>query len=111
MPRRTFNPFTFAGDLMIANMQVSAVLWQRLSSRQSEAERSRMISEKIAAASSGVIEAQKAALRMWCDIASGKATWSRSVSAPSQLSEAAITPGLRTLKANAKRLGKQKKRR
>ena len=72
MPRRRFNPVTFVGDLIIANMQMSTVLWHRLASSQSEAERSRMITENVAAASSGVFEAQKARLGLSRDIALGK---------------------------------------
>ena len=107
MSQRRFDPWAFAGDLMIANMQIGAVLWQRLSSPQSESEKSRMLSEKIAAASSGVFEAQKAALRISRDVALGKMPIHRSASVPSELAAAAATPALKTLKANAKRLGKR----
>ena len=107
MSQRRFDPWSFAGDLMIANMQFGAVLWERLSSQQSEAEKSRMVSEKIAAASSGVFEAQKAALRISRDVALGKMPIGRAASVPSELAAAAVKPALKTLKANAKRLGKR----
>jgi len=108
MPRRLFNPVTFVGDLMIANMQMSTVLWHRLSSPQSEAERSRMITEKVAAASSGVFEAQKASLGLSRDIALGK---SPATGAALELAEAGMKPALKTMKANAKRLSKPRKKR
>lgn len=108
MPRRRFNPVTFVGDLMIANMQLGTVLWHRLASPQSEAERSRMITEKVAAASSGAFEAQKAALRMSCDLALGKLP---ATGTGLEVAEAAMKPALKTMKANAKRLSKPRKKR
>ena len=109
MPRRRFNPVTFLGDLMIANMQLSTVLWHRLSSLQSETERSRMMTEKVAAASSGAFEMQKAGLRLSRDIALGKLPATGAACMPSELAEAAVKPALKTLKANAKRLSKPRK--
>jgi hypothetical protein len=110
MGQRRFNPWTFAGDLMVANMQIGAVLWHRLSSPQSGAEKSRMVAEKIAAASSGVFEAQKAALRLSRDMTLGKVSRSRAANAAAELGAAASKPGMKTLKANAKRLGKRSSR-
>lgn len=102
-----FNPWIFAGDLVVANMQMSAVLWHRLASPQSGAEKARMINEKIAAASSGVFEAQKAALRLSRDVTFGKVSPERAAHAVAELGAAASKPGLKTVKANAKRLGKR----
>ena len=110
MGQHRFNPWIFAGDLVVANMQVGAVFWHRLSSPQSGAEKARMVNEKIAAASSGVFEAQKAALRLSRDVTLGKVSAGRSASACAELGAAALKPGLKTLKANAKRLSKRSPR-
>ena len=110
MGQRRFNPWTFAGDLVVANMQIGAVLWHRLSQPQSGAEKSRMVTEKTAAASSGAVEAQKAALRLSRDIALGKVSPGRAASGAAEIGAAASKPGRKTLKANAKRLGKSGRR-
>ncbi|HWV52661.1 hypothetical protein [Pseudorhodoplanes sp.] len=102
-----FNPWIFAGDLVVANMQIGAVLWHRLAAPQTSVERARMISEKVAAASSGVFETQKAALRLSRDISLGKVSATRMACAPAELGAAASKPALKTVKANAKRLGKR----
>jgi hypothetical protein len=110
MGRRHFNPWIFAGDLFAANMQVATVLWHRLSSPQSDAEKARMISEKIAATSSGAFEVQKAALRLSRDAARGKVSPGRSAHAAAELGAAASRPALKTVRANAKRLRKRSRR-
>ena len=110
MGQHRFNPWIFAGDLVVANMQIGAVLWHRLSSPQSAAEKSRMIREKVAAASNGVFEAQKAALRLSRDVTLGKVSAGRSASACAELGAAALKPARKTLKANARRLSKRRAR-
>ncbi|MFN3350593.1 hypothetical protein [Pseudorhodoplanes sp.] len=110
MGRQLFNPWIFAGDLMVANMQIGAVLWHRLAAPQSGAERARMVNEKVAAASSGVFEAQKAALRLSRDAALGTMSPARAALAAAELGEAATKPARKTLKANARRLGKRSPR-
>jgi hypothetical protein len=110
MGHHRFNPWIFAGDLVVANMQIGAVLWHRLSSPQSGAEKSRMINEKIAAASSGVFEAQKAALRLSRDVTLGKVSPERVAHAAAELGAAASKPALKAVKANAKRLSKRSPR-
>lgn len=110
MGRRRFNPWMFAGDLFVANMQIGAVLWHRLSSPQSDAEKARMISEKIAAASSGAFAAQKAAMRLSRDVALGKVSPGRAAHVAAELGAAASRPALKTVKANAKRLRKRGRR-
>ncbi|MDT3684548.1 MAG: hypothetical protein RO009_05845 [Pseudorhodoplanes sp.] len=110
MGRRHFNPWIFAGDLFVANMHATAVLWHRLSSPQGDAEKARMISEKIAAASSGAFEMQKAALRLSRDAALGKVSPGRAAHVAAELGAAASRPALKTVRANAKRLRKRSKR-
>lgn len=110
MGQPRFNPWFFAGDLVVANMQAGAVLWHRLSSPQGGAEKARMINEKVAAASSGAFEAQKAALRLSRDVSLGKVSPERAASAAAEIGAAASKPALKTMKANAKRLGKRSPR-
>lgn len=110
MGQQRFNPWLFAGDLMVANMQIGAVLWHRLASPQGGAEKVRMINEKVAAASSGVFEAQKAALRLSRDVALGKVSTERAAHAAAELGAAAAKPALKTVRANAKRLSKRSPR-
>jgi hypothetical protein len=86
------------------------VLWHRLASPQSRAEKSRMFGEKVAAASSGAFEAQKAALRLSRDVALGKVSSDRAACAAAELGAAAAKPALKTVKANAKRLRKRSPR-
>lgn len=102
-----FNPWTFAGDLMVANMQASAVLWHRLSAPQGDAEKARMINEKIAAASSGIFESQKAMLRLSRDVALRRLSAGRAACATAEIGAAAAKPALKTVKANARRLRKR----
>jgi hypothetical protein len=93
MGHHRFNPWIFAGDLVVANMQIGAVL-----------------NEKIAAASSGVFEAQKAALRLSRDVTLGKVSPERVAHAAAELGAAASKPALKAVKANAKRLSKRSPR-
>ena len=110
MGQPRFNPWIFAGDLVVANMQIGAVLWHRLASPQSGAEKARMINEKVAAASSGAFAAQKATLRLSRDVALGKVSGERAAAAAAELGAAAAKPALKTVKANAKRLRKRSPR-
>jgi hypothetical protein len=110
MGRQTFNPWVFAGDLLVANMQAGAVLWHRLARPQGGAEKARMINEKIAAASSGVFEAQKAMLRLSRDVALRRMPAARAACAAAEVGAAAAKPALKTVKANAKRLRKRSAR-
>jgi hypothetical protein len=103
-----FSPWTFAGDLVIANMQIGTVLWYRLGTPSSEAERSRMVVEKMTAVWNGAFEAQKAALRLACDVTLGKMSIGRAAVIPVELGAAATKPAPKALKASAKPLAKRK---
>jgi hypothetical protein len=80
MGQPRFNPWIFAGDLVVANMQAGAVLWHRFASPQGGAATARMINETIAAATAA------------------------------EPGTAAATPAPKTVKANAKRLRKRSPR-
>lgn len=103
-----FSPWSLAGDLVVANMQIGVVLWYRLGTPSSEAERSRMVVEKITAAWSGAFEAQKTALRLARDVTLGKMSIGRAAVSPVELATTASKPALKTLKANTSRLTKRK---
>ena len=74
-----------------------------MTSRDS-AELNRMVSEKVAAATSGTVAAQTETMR----IASRALTGKKTPHAATAVVAAALKPALRTVKANAKRLGKKR---
>ena len=69
------------------------------------AELNRMVSEKVAAATSGAVAAQTETMR----IASRALTGKKTSHAATAVVAAALKPALRTVKANAKRLGKKRR--
>ena len=69
------------------------------------AELNRMVSEKVAAATSGTVAAQTETMR----IASRALTGKKTSHAATAVVAAALKPALRTVKANAKRLGKKRR--
>jgi hypothetical protein len=108
------SPVQLAADLSAAVLDTSITLWWRwpiflaagMASRDS-VELNRMVSEKVAAATSGAIAAQTETMR----IASRAVTGKKTRHAATAVVAAALKPALRTVKANAKRLGKKRKSR
>ena len=106
-------PFQLAADLGAAVLDTSITLWWRwpiliaagMTSRDS-AELNRMVSEKVAAATSGAVAAQTETMRITAMALTGKTT----PHAATAVLAAALKPALRTVKANAKRLGKKRGR-
>jgi len=104
-------PFQLAIDLGAAVIDTSITLWWRwpilmaaaMPSRDS-AELNRMVSEKTAAATSGMVAAQAEAMR----IAAAAVTGKKTPHAATAVAAAALKPALRTVKANAKRLRKKR---
>jgi len=104
-------PLQLASDLGAAILDTSITLWWRwpillaagMTSRNN-AELNRMVSEKAAAAASGAIAAQTETMK----IASRALTGKRTPHATTAVVAAALKPALRTVKANAKRLGKKR---
>ena len=104
-------PLQLAADLSAAVLDTSITLWWRwpiliaagMTSRDS-AEFNRMVSEKVAAATSGTVAAQTEIMR----IASRTLTGKKTPHAATAVVGAALKPSLRTVKANAKRLGKKR---
>ena len=70
-----------------------------------QCELNRMVSEKVAAATSGTVAAQTEIMR----IASRALTGKKTPHAATAVVGAALRPSLRTVKANAKRLGKKRR--
>ena len=109
---RRHTPLQLAADLGAAVLDTSITLWWRwpiliaagMTSRDS-AELNRMVSEKVAAATSGTIAAQTETMR----IASRAFTGQKTPHASTAVVSAALKPALRTVKANAKRLGKKRR--
>jgi hypothetical protein len=109
---RRHTPHQLAADLGAALIDTSITLWWRwpilmaagLSSRDG-AELNRMVSEKAAAATAGIVAAQTEAMRIAANALIGKKT----PHASTAVAAAALKPALRTVKANAKRLRKRRR--
>ena len=104
-------PFQLAADLAAAVLDTSITLWWRwpillaagMPSRDT-AELNRMVSEKVTAATSGMVAAQTETMRIAARALTGKKT----PHASTAVAAAALKPALRTVKANAKRLRKKR---
>ena len=105
-------PLQLAVDLGAAVLDTSITLWWRwpillaagMTSRDG-AELNRMVSEKVAAATSGAVAAQTETMRITSRALTGKKTSHPATAVVA----AALKPALRTVKANAKRLGKKRR--
>ena len=104
-------PLQLAADLGAAVLDTSITLWWRWPillaagmTRRDNAELSRMVSEKVAAATAGAIAAQTETMRITAKALTGKKT----PHACTAVVAAALKPALRTVKANAKRLRKKR---
>ena len=100
-----------AADLGAAALDTSITLWWRWPillaagmTRRDNAELTRMVSEKVSAATAGTIAAQTETMRIAARALRGKNT----PHASTAVVAAALKPALRTVKANAKRLGKKR---
>ena len=104
-------PSQLAVELGAAVLDTSITLWWRwpillaagLPSRDS-AELNRMVSEKVAAATSGMVAAHTETMRIAARALAGKNT----PHAPTAIAAAALKPTFRTVKGNAKRLRKKR---
>ena len=110
MARRP-HPLRLAADLNAAILDTGITLWWRLPilmaaamSTRDTAELTRMVSEKGAAAAAGMIAAQDEAMRITMATLLGKQT----PYAGTAIAAAALRPGLRTVKANARRLRRKR---
>ena len=105
-------PLQLASELGAAVLDTSITLWWRWpillaagTASRDGAELERMVSEKVAAARAGTIAAQTETMR----IASRALTGKKTPHAAAAVVAAALKPALRTVKANAKRLGKKRR--
>jgi hypothetical protein len=107
-------PLQLAVDLGAAVFDTSITMWWRWPilltagmTPRNGAELNRMVSEKVAAATSGTAAAQAETIRIASRAVRGKKT----PHAATAVVTAALKPALRTVKANAKRLGKKRRSR
>ena len=108
---RRHTPLRLAADLNAAMLDTGITLWWRwpilmaagLPTRNA-AELNRMVTEKAAAAVAGTIAAQNEAMRIALAAVLGRQT----PHAATAVVAAALRPGLRTVKANAKRLRRKR---
>lgn len=107
MSQYRFNPWLFAGDLVVANMQAGVGFWHRLSSTQGDAARSRA-AERVAARASGGFEARQAALHPSPDLAPDEMPAERPAGASAEPGAAGPKP--ESVKGSAKRGGKRRPR-
>jgi hypothetical protein len=75
---------------------------------QDAAELDRMVREKVAATSQGILEAQAEVFRIATQAVSGKLKLSDACHAPLAVARASLQPALHTVKANSRRLGKRR---
>jgi hypothetical protein len=107
-------PFSLAAGLGVAALHAGITLWYRLPilmaagamKPQDVAELNRMVSEKVAATTLGMIEGQKEVMRISAAAMTGRVK-SNSASA---VAHASLRPALRTVKRNASRLRRRKSR-
>jgi hypothetical protein len=106
-------PLRLMADLGAAVLDTSITLWWRWpilfaagTTGRDNAELSRTVSEKVEAATSGTIAAQTETMRIAARALTGKKT----PHATTAVMAAAMKPALRTVKANAKRLRKKRRR-
>jgi hypothetical protein len=108
------SPYSFAAALGIATLHTGITLWYRLpillaagAMKASDVtELNRMVGEKAAAATLGMIEGQKEIMRL-----SGAAMTGRlRLNDGSAVAHASLRPALRTVKRNASRLRRRRRR-
>jgi hypothetical protein len=104
-------PFQLAIDLGAAFVDTSITLWWRwpilmaaATPSRDSVELNRMVSEKVTAATSGMVAAQSEAMRIAARAIGGK----KSPHAATAVAAAALKPAFRTVKANAKRRRKKR---
>jgi hypothetical protein len=107
-------PFSFATGLGVAAIHTGITLWYRLPilmaagamKPRDVAELNRMVSEKAAAATLGLIEGQKEVMR----ISAAAMTRRLQLDSGSAVAHASLRPALRTVKRNASRLRRRRSR-
>lgn len=115
MARRN-NHKTFAADAALAGAATAMTLWYRLPmlafhavapDANSQREHDRFVPEKMAAMAKGAWDANTEAARLIGDAAMGRLNFSELLMAPFTIAAAGMQPAFRTVRANAKRLGRR----
>jgi hypothetical protein len=118
MARQNRSAFSVATSLGAAAMHTGMTLlcrWPILTAvatrtvrPQDAAELDRMVSEKVAATSQGILDAQAEIFRIATQAVSGKLRLSDACHAPLAVARASLKPALHTVKANSRRLSKRR---
>ncbi len=93
---------------MVIAMRLPVIVMESMTDKAGRPEANRAVSEKVAAAVDGVVQAQlsimNTAATFWLDVMSGKSPASLINTAVSKATDAALKPGRKTLRSNYKRL-------
>ncbi len=93
---------------MVIAMRLPVMAMESMTNKAGGQEANRAVSEKVAAAVDGVVQAQlsimNTAATFWLDVMSGKSPASLINTAVSKATDAALKPGRKTLRSNYKRL-------
>jgi len=107
---------TFAADAALAGVATAMTLWHRLPmmalhallpTAKGQREQDRFIPEKTAAMFEGALEANAEAVRLLGAAALGRLSASELAEAPFAIAAAGMQPAFRTVRGNAKRLGRR----
>jgi hypothetical protein len=119
MARRRRNPFELAARLGFASLHTGITLSYRLpilaaasltrrGASHHARELNRMVSEKAAAAAEGAFGLQMEMLRLAGSAMLRPLDFAAAAQAPAALVDAALTPGMRKVKANSRRLSRRR---
>lgn len=118
MARHARTPFDLAAGFGAAAVHAGVTLWWRwpvlmaastseITAREAD-ELNRMVTEKLAAATTGLIDSQAAMMRLALSAMSGGLGRKAIAQAPTRIVDAATRPALRKVRANARRLTRRK---
>ena len=106
--------FDLAARLGLASFHTGITLWYRLPVLMAAgtkgadiSELTRMMSEKVTAASQGFADAQMELLRLTTAAVTGKLQFSEMTGAGTSLADAALSPSLLAVKSNSRRLSRK----
>jgi hypothetical protein len=110
MSRRKYRPSRLAAEFGLAGIHTAMTIWYRLPmlAAGAQPELARMIGEKTAAAIEGALDAQVETLRLTGDALTGRLAFHDVAVAPAQIAAAGLRPAFRRVKANSRRLRRQR---
>ena len=117
MPSHQSTAFDLAARLGFASIHAGITLWYRLpvlmavgTPGADAAELTRMVSEKVAAATKGFADAQVELFRLTTAAVTGKLEFDELTGAGTALADAALSPSLLAVKSNSRRLSRKHRR-